>query len=174
MCCTTPGSWLYASSMRKELSWIGASSWAPAGSPARSTAAANGRRIFIIQRPNFGYPKLYLQRAGVVKLISDPVGAFLSALPRRRPSPPLPLLSPRERRETKEAFWVFLPSLPRGERGRGREGRRRGDPETTGNSRIGDSTAVTRPPPAATSPTRKRSSGKSTAGSPGYGGPCCA
>ncbi len=31
MCCTTPGSWLYASSMRKLLSWMGGSSSSTGG-----------------------------------------------------------------------------------------------------------------------------------------------
>src|SRR6185295_15314575 len=62
----------------------------------------------------------------------------VSASPRRRPSPPLTLLSPRERREKKRSFlWSFSP-LSLGERGAGGvRGRRRGDAETEGNGGIG-------------------------------------
>src|SRR6185295_19918221 len=48
---------------------------------------------------------------------------LLSALPRRRPSPPLPLLPPRERGEKDQESFLFYPLLSLGERrGRGGEG----------------------------------------------------
>src|SRR6185295_4995033 len=118
--------------MRKELSWIGASPfWAPAGRAARRTArrtaAASGRKIFIVRRLNFGYPKPYLQRAGLSSW--SPI-LPLPSFPRcRAAAPHLPYPSSPQGRggRKKEARLVFLPSLLRGERGRGSEGRRRGD-----------------------------------------------
>src|SRR6185295_6436347 len=63
-------------------------------------------------------------------LMSDPAVAFISALPRRRPSPPLPLLSPRERRGKRGSSLGSFSPLALGERGAGGvRGRRRGDAE---------------------------------------------
>src|SRR5262245_6588550 len=53
--------------------------------------------------------------------------------------------------QKKKLSWVFLPSLPRGERGRGSEGRRRGDAERKGNGGIGDGALVETNPHPSTS-----------------------
>src|SRR5262245_67568 len=62
------------------------------------------------------------------------------------PTPPLP---EGEEGIKKKLSLVFLPSLPRGERGRGSEGRRRGNAEKEGNSGIGHQGAcdLTEPSP---------------------------
>src|SRR5262245_18116503 len=64
--------------------------------------------------------------------IKTPLPSFRAAPPPAltSPTPPLPK---GEEGIKKKLSSVFLPSLPRGERGRGSEGRRRGDPELKGN-----------------------------------------
>src|SRR6185295_17692570 len=63
-----------------------------------------------------------------------------------KPSPPLPLLSQRERRGKEEAYvFVILPSLPLGERGRGSEGFE-GQDRSTSKDELNHEGSATAPP----------------------------
>src|SRR5262245_20431156 len=90
---------------------------------------ASGRicRDSILVKHLLGAPRVSVKVAGK-PLVSDPIVAFifrLAAPPAlTSPTPPLP---EGEEGIKKKLSLVFLPSLPRGERGRGSEGRRRGN-----------------------------------------------
>jgi hypothetical protein len=84
-------------------------------------------------------PLLDLARRIPEGSIADPAVAFtLSVAAPAALTSPTPPLPEGEEGIKKKLSLVFLPSLPRGERGRGSEGRRRGDAETEGSDGIGD------------------------------------